>query len=66
MKDVDIDNILIFKKIFLCKKNCKYFICYTDDHEIKPFSIILPKMGAYKKVMMVELNGCFLIVEGKI
>ena len=50
VKDVDIDNILISKKISSGKKSYQYFIGYMDDYRVKPFSIILTKTSAYVKM----------------
>ena len=41
--------IYSYPKNFFWQKNYKYFIGYTDEYKIKPFTIILPKMGTYVK-----------------
>ena len=44
LKDVNINSILISKKISSCDENCKYFIGYTDDdYKIKPLRKMLQK-----------------------
>ena len=44
LKDVNINSILISKKISSCDENCKYFIGYIDDdYKIKPLRKILQK-----------------------
>ena len=49
LEDVEIDNILMSKKISSDKKkNYKYFIGYmSHDYKIKPLHVMLPKTRAY-------------------
>ena len=65
LDDVDIDNIFISKKISTSEKNYKYFIGYTDDHKIKPFSIILPKMSTYIKSYDGGIKWMYFLIEDK-
>ena len=61
-KDMDIDNLLIYNKIFSGEKKYKYFIGYVNNyHKINPLLIMLPKTSA--KVMMVKLNAYFFLLE---
>ena len=47
LEDVDIEKVLVSKKISFGEKNCKYFICYLcDDHKVKQLHIMLPKTSA--------------------
>ena len=51
LKDVDIEKVLVSKKIPSGEKNYKYFISYLyDDCKVKPLHIMLPKMSAYVKI----------------
>ena len=50
LRDVDIEKVLVSKKISFGKKNCKYFICCLHiDHKFKQLNIMLPKTSAYVK-----------------
>ena len=50
LEDVEIDKVLVSKKISSGKKIYKYFIGYLcDDYRIKPLQIILSKRSAYIK-----------------
>ena len=55
VKDVDIEKVLLSKKISPGEKNYKYFIGYFyDDHKVKPLHIMLPKISAYVKSYDVQ------------
>ena len=47
---MNINNVLISKKISSSEKNYKYFIGYVDGYEIKQFTMILPKMSVNVKI----------------
>ena len=50
LKDVDIEKVLVSKKIYFDEKNYKYFIgCLYNDHKVKPLHIMLPKTSTYIK-----------------
>ena len=50
LKDVDIEKVLVSKKIYFDEKNYKYFIGYLyNDHKVKPLHIMLPKTSTYIK-----------------
>ena len=54
LKDVDVEKVLVSKKVSSGEKNYKYFIgyCYWllfNKHKVKPLQIMLPKAGAYVK-----------------
>ena len=44
--DVDINKILVSKKIYFGKKGFKYFIGLKDGKKLRPFGVMLLKMGA--------------------
>ena len=49
-KYVDIEIVLVSRKISLGEKNYKYFIGYlNNDDRVKPVHMILPKTSAYVK-----------------
>ena len=48
IKNIDINKIVLFKKISFGKKSFKYFIGYKDA-KIRPLCIFLPKMSAYRR-----------------
>ena len=46
-KDVDIENILMSKKIFSNEQNCESLIDYVhDDYKVKRLQIMPPKPNA--------------------
>ena len=48
--EVDIEKVLVSKKVYFGEKNCKYFIGYLyDNHKVKPLHIMLPKTSESKK-----------------
>ena len=51
LKHVNIDNIIVFKKISSNEENQKYFIGYLyNDYKIKPLHKTLPKIKVYKRL----------------
>ena len=59
LKDVDIEKVLVSKKISFSDKNYKYFICSLyNDNEVRPLHLMLPKARVCIKRMMDKLNGC--------
>ena len=47
---VDIEKVLVSKKISFGEKNYKYFIGYLyDNYKVKPLYIMLPKTTAFVK-----------------
>ena len=58
LKDVDIEKVLVSKKISSGEKNCKCFIGYLhNNHKVKPLHLMLPKVSTYIKVTVGKLNG---------
>ena len=49
LEGVDIEKVLVSKKIYFGEKNYKYLIGYLYDDKIKPLHIMLPKTSAYVK-----------------
>ena len=48
LKDVDIEKVLVSKKISFGEKNYKYFIGYLyNGNKVKPWYIMLQKTSAY-------------------
>ena len=62
MKNIDINEMVVSKKVFLGKKGFKYFIGYKDAKEIRPLCIFLSKMSAYEKSSM-KLNICLFYIR---
>ena len=48
IKNIALNKIVVSNKVFLCIKGFKYFIGYQDA-KLRPLSIFLPKMSAYRK-----------------
>ena len=50
LREVDIEKLLVSKKIFFGEKNYKYFTGYLyNGNKVKPANIMLPKTSAYMK-----------------
>ena len=50
LRDVDIEKVLVSKKISFGEKNYKYFIGYLyNGNKVKPLNIMLPKTSTYLK-----------------
>ena len=49
IKSLDIDKIVVSKKVSFSKKGFKHFIGLKDAKRIRPLCIFLPKMSAYRK-----------------
>ena len=49
MEDIDINKILVSKKVPYGKESIKYYIEYNDDDVIRSLSIKLPQMIGYVK-----------------
>ena len=50
MRHVDIEKVLVSKKIYFGEKNYKYLIGYLyNGNKVKPLNIMLPQTGAYVK-----------------
>ena len=48
--DIDVNNILVFKKEpYWTKNSLKYFIGYNDNNIVRPLCIRLPQMTGYAK-----------------
>ena len=63
---MNINNILISKKISSSEKNYKYFIGYVDEYAVKQFSMILPKTSANVKIYDAsQLYGCIFWLKMK-
>ena len=64
--NIDINKIVVSKKVSFGKKGFKYFIGYKDARKIKPLCIFLPKMSAYRKDFNETKYLPFLIKEDKL
>ena len=61
---MELDNIVISRKIFSGEKNCKYFIgSIDDDHKIKPLFIMLSKTHGYVKSCDCETKWMYFLFE---
>ena len=50
IEDVNIVEMLMFNKVYFCKKGYKYYFGYKDDYsKNKPLCIILPNIIRYGK-----------------
>ena len=61
--DVNVDRIVVYKKVFF-KKGFKYFDVYeNDDEKVMLLHIMLPKMSAYRKKIDETKYMSFLIKD---
>ena len=56
---------MISSKFSLGKNGCKYFITYKDNKKVKPFCIMLSKIGWYAKSFGETKHMYILIKEDK-
>ena len=64
LKDVDIEKILVSKKISSGKKKCKYFIGFLyNDNKVKPLLVMLPKFSAYVKRYDGQTKLMYFLIE---
>ena len=62
--EVDIEKVLVSKKIDFGEKNYKYFIGYLyDNHKVKPLYIMLPKTRAYVKISDGQTKWAYFLIE---
>ena len=47
--NIDVDKIVVSKKVSFDKNRFEYFIDYKDTKKIGPLLIFLPKMSAYRR-----------------
>ena len=47
--NIDVDKIVVSKKVSFDKNRFEYFIDYKDIKKIGPLLIFLPKMSAYRR-----------------
>ena len=65
IKSIDINKIVVSNKVCFDKKGFEYFIGYKDD-KIKPLSIFLPKMSAYRRDFNETKYMYFLIKDDEL
>ena len=65
LRNVDVEKeVLVSKKISFGEKNYKYFIgCLYNDHNIKPFHIMLLKTSAYTKSYDGQTRWMYFLIE---
>ena len=64
LRYVDIEKVLVSKKISFGEKNSKYFIGYLyKDHKVKPLYIMLPKTSAYVKSYDGQTKWMYFLIE---
>ena len=63
-KDVDIEELLVSKKIYFDEKKYKYFTGYLyNNHKVKPLQITLPKTSAYVKIYAGQIKRMHFLIE---
>ena len=64
LRYVDIEKVLVSKKISFGEKNSKYFIGYLyKDHKVKSLYIMLPKTSAYVKSYDGQTKWMYFLIE---
>ena len=64
MGDVDIEKVLVSKKIYFNEKNYNYFIGYLyNNHKGKPLHIMLPTTTAYVKGYDRQTKWMYFLIE---
>ena len=64
LKDIDIEKVLVSKKISFGEKNYKYFIGYLyNDDKVQPLNIMLPKTSAYVKSYDGQTKWMYFLIE---
>ena len=62
--DVDIEKVLVSKKISFGGKSYKYFIGYLyNGNKVKPLNIMLTKTSAYVKGYYVQTKWMYFLIE---
>ena len=65
MKDVDVEKVLVTKKISFGEKNSKYFVGYLhNNHKVKPLHIMLPKTSVYVKSYDGHTKWMYFLIGG--
>ena len=61
---VDIEKVLVSKKISFGEKNYKYFIGYLyDNHKVTPLHIMLPLTNAYVQIYDGQTKWMYFLIE---
>ena len=64
LEDVDIEKVLVSKKISFGEKNYKYFIgSFYNENKVKPLNIMLPKTSAYVKSYDGLTKWMYFLIE---
>ena len=64
LKDVDIEKVLVSKKISSSEKNYKYFtVSLYIDHKVKALHLMLPKVSAYVKSYDGQTKWMYFSIE---
>ena len=64
LKDVDIEKVLLSKKISFGVKNYKYFVSYLDnDNKVKPLHLMLSRTSAYVKSYDGQTKWMYFLIE---
>ena len=66
IKDIDINKIVVFNKLPLGKKDCKYFIGYKDAGKLDLYAYSIQKWVCRKEIFIKPGFRSFLIKEEKI
>ena len=66
IENVDINKIVVSNKVSFRKKGFKYFIGYKDAKKVRPSSIFLPNMSAYRRDFDKTKYNSFLINDDEL
>ena len=64
LKDVDVEKVLVSKRIFFGEKRYQYFIrSIYDDYKVNPLHIMLPKANMYVKSYDGQNKCIYVLIE---
>ena len=63
LEDVDIENVVVSKKISSGEKSYKYIFGYLYDYKVKPLHIMLPETSTYVKSYDGETRWMYFLME---
>ena len=66
IKNIDINKVVVSKKVSCDKKRFEYFIGYKDAKRIRPLCIFLPKMSVYRRDFDETKYMSFLIKDDEL
>ena len=63
MKDVAIEKVLVFSKIFFGEKSYNLIGYLYNDNKVQPLQVMLPKTNIYVKSYDGETKWMYILIE---